>query len=156
MPLYGKLDEAGLTRFPDWPRRLESFLGLHPQKRFSYGSWDCALFVASCIEAMTGTDIAAEYRGKYRDVKSARETMRRETQSRQGNLGRLVSAVALRHGMREISPGQAQRGDMALLRRPGGPSLGLLGLDGQHLLVLGPWRVVRVPRVMAVRAWRVG
>ncbi|NVK56652.1 MAG: hypothetical protein HWE26_13660 [Alteromonadaceae bacterium] len=53
-----------LTRRADWPVRLSTYLrGVGP---YEIGVTDCALFVAGAIEAITGADLAARYRGRYR------------------------------------------------------------------------------------------
>jgi hypothetical protein len=37
----------------------------HQSDSFSYGRWDCCLFVCDAIRVMTGIDLAADYRGAY-------------------------------------------------------------------------------------------
>ena len=49
----------------DWRSSLSEYLESKRNDYFKYGVNDCALFAAGAIEAMTGEDIAKEYRGKY-------------------------------------------------------------------------------------------
>lgn len=49
----------------DWRFCLTEYLEGKKCQNFKYGYNDCALFAAGAIEAMTGEDIAANYRGKY-------------------------------------------------------------------------------------------
>jgi len=46
---------------------------------FAWGSHDCALFSANGIEAMTGVDIASEFRGIYTDETSAKVAIEKVT-----------------------------------------------------------------------------
>lgn len=39
---------------------------------FTWGENDCALFAAACVEAQTGIDLGAQFRGRYDDAEGAR------------------------------------------------------------------------------------
>jgi hypothetical protein len=56
-----------MIRLPDWRTRLDVYLSdvASAREAFAFGAHDCALFAAGAVEAMTGADIAAPYRGKY-------------------------------------------------------------------------------------------
>ncbi len=61
-----------LTRQPHWATRgLHAFLLARARAPFVWGANDCALFAADAIEAMTGVDIASDFRGRYHDEASA-------------------------------------------------------------------------------------
>jgi hypothetical protein len=51
-----------LQRLPDWQTRLVTHLGEVKALRFDPATHHCALFVADCVEAMTGVDLAAQWR----------------------------------------------------------------------------------------------
>jgi hypothetical protein len=143
-----------MTRLPDWPSRLERFLLEEKDRRFRYGAFDCALFCAGCIEAMTGVDIALPYRkrgyaSRYEALDLAQDL------AGERSIEAIAGRQAQHHGMPEVPVLKAQRGDMLLMKRPRDYSLGILGLDGQHALIAvrvgwGPWPLNRV-----CRAWRV-
>jgi hypothetical protein len=144
-----------MQRYQDWAARLEVFLQEQKGRRFQYGSWDCCLFVCEAISAMTGSDLGVEFRGKYDSLRSAEALIRRYCPVQ--SLSALVAGVATRWGMREVSPLHARRGDMAMIRRGRGYSLGMIALDGQRVLVLvGRDRVAAIPRLVIARAWSVG
>jgi hypothetical protein len=44
-------------------------------RKFSWGKWDCALFCADVIEAITGHDPARQLRGTYSDQQGAIEAL---------------------------------------------------------------------------------
>ena len=50
-------------RFYDWQERLDAAMNRAKSQMFSYGEFDCALFAADCVQAITGADYAAELRG---------------------------------------------------------------------------------------------
>lgn len=54
-----------LTRLPDWDRRLAATLTDHIRTPSEWGKMDCILRAADAVMAVTGTDLAEDYRGKY-------------------------------------------------------------------------------------------
>ncbi len=135
-----------LIRYPDWAARLEVFLHANAARFFCYWQWDCCLFVCDAIQAMTGVDLAREYRGCYGSAEEARALAK--------SVRAVAEQVAARHGLFEVSPQHAGRGDVVLIRRPRGHSLGLVVLNG-GVLVAGAKGLMFAPRILAARAWRV-
>lgn len=142
-----------MTRYPDWVSRLESFLAKNAKRKFRYGSWDCCLFAAHAVEAMTGVDTAADFLDKYDSAVTAKKVIREFSNG--ALLGRVVERVAARFQMPEIDRTRAHRGDLALLKRGGGDSVGIVALDGLNLIVPGSDGLLRVPIVLAKRVWEV-
>lgn len=132
-------------RFADWPSRLDSFLRLHRQRRFVYGEWDCCLFVAGAIEAMTGADLAASFRETYHSRKEARE--------RYGSV-RAISDQVFAEWPR-VSVLKAQRGDVVLVQRCRDYSLGLVSLTGKHILAAARQGFYRLSLERGLYAWHV-
>lgn len=50
-------------RYPDWPAKLRDFIESRRDMPYAIGSNDCCLFVADCIQAITGNDPAESLRG---------------------------------------------------------------------------------------------
>jgi hypothetical protein len=48
---------------PDWSARLAAVIDAASKKTFAYGTFDCALFAAECVQATTGIDYAVDLRG---------------------------------------------------------------------------------------------
>lgn len=142
-----------LTRLPNWPALLQSFLCDNQHRPFQYGSWDCCLFVCDAIQIMTGTDIAKDFRGRYFSRKEAFEAIREYAGT--ASVQAVSETVALDHQMPEIPILQAHRGDMALLIRGRDYSLGLIDLNGKEVIHTSPKGLWRVPLSFAVRAWSV-
>ena len=64
-----------MTRYPDWAPRLNDYLRGVQEKAFEYGSHDCCTLAAGAVEAMTGEDPMAEFRGQYATREEADEAL---------------------------------------------------------------------------------
>lgn len=136
-----------MKRFPDWPARLHAFLCSRRRAAFQWSQNDCALFVADGVLAMTGTDLAADYRGTYDDEEGALEAIA-------GPLEAFAAAAAVVHAMPEVAPALGQRGDIMLLPGLAGDTLGLC--TGTRIACCAsPAGYGLVPVAQASRCWRV-
>jgi hypothetical protein len=143
---------TGLCRRGDWQSRLSDYLVAVARRPFKYGDLDCGLFVAGAIAAMTGVDVARDLRG----YSSRREAFARI----RGMCGRPTMAAAADHlaaqfGIREVPVAMAQRGDAVQLARGSKAKLGLVAMHGFEVLIPYHDGILRVPRSLAVRAWRI-
>ncbi len=141
------------SRFTVWPALFEAFLSRNRSRRFRYGSWDCCLFVADAIEAMTGTDVASEFRGRY-DSRATAVKVTKEYCGR-ASIAVLASAVFSAAGFTEVAPAFAQRGDAVLIRRSRDFSLGIVALNGMDVVITSNRGLWKLPLSRATRAWRV-
>lgn len=144
-----------LTRVDHWETRsFHDFLKARAGIPFAWGENDCALFVADGIEAMTGVDIAADFRGNYHSEAEALDLIRTIT----GGEGVADAAAWCAHkfGLREwFQPLYAQRGDMVTLEDAGRVISGLVHLNGRHIVAVGEAGLKRLPIASAIRAWHV-
>jgi hypothetical protein len=128
-----------LERKPYWDtRELNDFLIARAFMPFSWGVNDCALFVADAIAAMTGTDIAADFRG-YTDEAGAWDAIRRV---RGADAAVTVDAAAeycaQKFGLEEcVFPLEARRGDFCTFMHAGRLMLGLIHLNGRDIVTPG-------------------
>lgn len=141
-----------LIRKQNWQALLHGYLCACRAREFQYGSFDCCLFVCDAIEVMTGVDVAAPFRGQYQSRKQAFRAL--GNYAGRASVEAVTERVTSDHGMPEIKPALAQRGDVVLLRRAHDYSLAVVGLDGSILAAAG-WGCERAPFSLAVRAWRV-
>ena len=133
------------TRLPDWRPRLVDYLNRVRAEPLSYGSHDCALFAAGAVEAMTGADLAAPYRGRYTTLKGGLKRLAGEG---------LADHVALvRSLLDEVPPAFAAVGDVAVIGEIGTPALGIF--EGGDILVLRDAGLGIIPRAAATLAFRV-
>ncbi len=104
-----------IVRRADWEQALNQALEQHAATPFAWGSWDCVHFVAAVVEAMTGADPLADYRGAYASEAEAWALL----SERDGNLRQACRRAF--GGM--IRPAFARRGDVVLMR--GGMAAGV-------------------------------
>jgi hypothetical protein len=134
-----------LTRLPSWRTQLARYLAEAARIPFVEGRHDCALFAAGAIRAMTGEDLAAPFRGRYRTTRGGLRVLRRA-----GYRDHLDLAVA---HLDEVPPAFAHVGDIAAVPGDDGPALGVV--QGERIYVLRPEGLSTVSRLLATRAWRV-
>jgi hypothetical protein len=144
-----------LQRTTHWAtRELDSFLRDHRHTPFAWGLNDCCLFAANAIQAFTGTDIAADFRGKYTDEASAFALIKSVTGS--STVADAVAWCAEKHGLLEWpTPRYAQRGDLLVMENGGAQIAGVLHLSGRHGISMAQDGPVRLPLSAIVRAWHV-
>lgn len=135
-----------LTRRSDWEPRLNALIADRRTWVHEYGNHDCALWPAAAVEAITGEDFGAPFRGKYSDETGARAALR------EFGAGTLVKTFDSH--LKRIDKAMAQRGDLALHEGHVG-----VVLVGEALFVGqegGREGFVRIPRADWTLCWRVG
>jgi hypothetical protein len=142
-----------MRRIEHWETRaFHNFLVDRAELDFKWGSNDCALFAADGILAITGVDIAAEFRGKYVDEAGALAAIR----SIAGGTTIADAAVycARMHELVELEhPLKAQRGDLVVFQNGENLIAGLVHLSGRHVVTVGPQGLYRFPITSIARAW---
>ena len=138
-----------MKRFPDWAARLNDFVDGVKRSPFAWAEHDCFCgWAADAVLAMTGEDIAAQWRGRYKTAKGAAGVLKRAGFD---NLADGMAAV-----LPEIHLSQAKLGDIAAIPddTPFGFTLGIV--NGETILVLGEKAMGTVPLFKATRAFAVG
>lgn len=139
-----------MKRLPDWPERLEAFLEQSNQIEFDWASNNCILFAANAVLAITGEDLAKDYRG----AKTKTESLRL-LQAYCG--GGVREAVTKALGEPLVSPLLAQRGDIVWLPAEAiGCDGGAIGVcAGSDAVMYSDKGAIRVPLWMAAVGWKV-
>ena len=139
---------APLLRRVDWPERLAAAVAEARDRPFVWGRHDCVLFAADCVAAMTGVDLAAGVRGRYRTPGGAARHLARDWRvgSAEGLATRLLGpAGPARH---------ARRGDVVAVPTKLGPALGVcLGARAAFVSREG---LAFVPLAAATASWSIG
>lgn len=134
-----------MPRVWDWVEQLHGCLDRHAVAEFEYGTADCGLFAARCVDAITGSaweqDLAAHYQTEFGAARFVVEA------------GGIEAAVTARLG-EPIAPLQAMRGDVVLLPGEDGPCLGVS--LGETVAAMRPEGVRYVPAPLVLKAWAVG
>lgn len=129
-------------RIEDWDRSLRDYIARAATEPFAWGEHDCALWVSSFCDEVTGSDFASEWRGKYKTEAGAAKLMR--------SRGYKSVADIASDKLREKPVAFAQRGDAVL--HPDG-HLGLC--DGRLSYFLTDGGVLSIPTLSCPRAWAV-
>ncbi|MDO5632142.1 MAG: hypothetical protein Q4G22_09920 [Paracoccus sp. (in: a-proteobacteria)] len=115
-------------RVYNWEARLSDYIAQVAERPFEYGVYDCALFAAGGVEAVTGTNPAAQWVGRYQSDLAGRRHMRRA-----GYADHIDCAMTM------FPPiGHAMRlpGDLAVVLQGDAGALGIL--HGALIYVLRP------------------
>lgn len=128
-----------------WRTRLLVFVRANHHRKFRPGRWDCALFTAGAIHAMTGVDHARGWRSKYGSLARGREMLQA--------MGYADHVELIAHLHEEIPVAFARVGDVAVVIENGEPALGIV--QGERVWVLRPSGLGTVDLTDAVRAFRV-
>jgi len=144
-----------MKRQANWQRGLRDEILKHNQP-FAWGTNDCSSFVADCVQAVTGTDVFSEFRGKYTDEKSALKIMHDVAGS--VRIEDAMAHVAALHGLKEISPYYAQPGDILLLPSAENNTLmlGIVGHNAKDAHIVAEDGVKRLEFYkVALKAWSI-
>lgn len=158
--------QQALQRRADWEARLGALVAKNRARAHEFGHWDCLLWPAAAVKAVTGHDFGRGHRAKYKSQAQAYRHLKR--------MG-VESPEKLLDGLFDCKPvGFAQRGDLVLVAMPA-LSKAEHGIDieareipavvtGDEALLVGDFIVggtasvgfLRVPRERWLKAWAVG
>ncbi len=110
---------------------------------FEWGSNDCCLFAADIVQAITGHDFAASFRGTYSDAFGASSLL--------GSLGGIVKIASDRFD--EIEIAFAQIGDIGRCESEGRDTFCVWG--GEHWHAPGAAGIVVIDPATVEKAWRI-
>lgn len=143
-----------------WESALFDYIRAARSRPFVWGEFDCCLFVADIIAAMTGVDVAADFRGRYSTATGALRLVKKSG----GDLDGLAETVFSGLGIDPLSsPLMAGRGDILRLILPdnmenfGGMGAVCLGREVAFLTEAGieTLPITMAARKFAARGWRV-
>ena len=137
-------------RYENWPELLSAKITETRRGAFAWGSRDCVMWSGEVVEALTGVDPFADWRGTYSDEAGAIAIL--------DGLGGLETAVTAL--LPVIDPKYAQRGDLVLVDmaeftgNPGWPQC--VGVcEGERVIVVGAGQLERISMANALVAWEV-
>ena len=58
-----------MSRLDNWNSNLFNLIAVKRDEEFKYGTNDCTLFGADIVQAITGVDLASEFRGTYKTLR---------------------------------------------------------------------------------------
>lgn len=119
---------TGLKRLPDWQPRLHAWLRGINGRAIRPGQHDCCLFGAGAIEAQTGVDIAAPWRGRYTTFAGGRRILRKA--------GYADHIDLIAQTLPEAHVSAALPGDIAILPTEDGDAVGVVQGAAVYVLTL--------------------
>lgn len=137
-----------MKRIEEWRKPFSDVIDSMNRVPFSWGDNDCAVgLVGNVLEAMTGKNPAAEYKGRY---STAEEGLKIVKEAGFENLADFVASY-----LPEIHISEASMGDIVAV--PSDDSLGyVLGIaNGDRALIMTPRGVGSVDLLKAERAFKV-
>lgn len=134
-----------MKRLEDWPARLAAAIEGARRRPFSWGSADCCTFAADVVQAMTGVDLAASFRGRYSTHAEAVAVL--------GARGGLEAVVGSVLGEPLPTALLARRGDVVMARTEAGPALGVC--EGARAWFTAPRGLTAMRLAACAAAWRV-
>lgn len=141
-----------LKRKQNWTRLLLRAVKEKANTRFQPGVHDCCIAACDIVQAMTGVDVAAQFRDTY----STKEEMQDIVESNDG-VEAMFEKEMIRCGAEEILVSQAGRGDFVMLDMPDGHTIGVVSMDGVDVWACGAKGFEQLSaKEHGVRAWRVG
>jgi hypothetical protein len=135
-------------RISNWPRALADFMESRRVTPFKWGEHDCCLFAADAVQAITGIDLAEQYRGTYDSALGAMRILNANT-----DIETLIAAQCEHAGFGHVSVKFAGRGDIALVEQDGLAWAGVV--LGETIAGPGETGVVYSPLWAAKRVWRI-
>jgi hypothetical protein len=143
-----------LKRKPDWERLLGQFLLDRRFQPFVKGTQDCSMLACDAILAITGTDIAADVRGKYTTKEEADALLNQLTNG--SDFMAYVAHIAATYEIPEVPLLLARRGDCVIFTHENVSSLGIIGTDGVYAYFAGEAGLERLKVRDCDKAWRIG
>ena len=135
-------------RYPDWDRRLLAGIDACHDRPFAWGRWDCCLFAADLVQAMTGWDPAEVLRGTYRTERGAIIVT-----ANHGGIKRMISDLL---DTQPQSPPTLGRGDVVLLHPLALMKMEQIGVcTGDAAVVASDKGVMYRPMSSALCGWRI-
>ena len=103
-------------KLTNWVHALHEQIEAYKTQPFAWGKHDCCTLAADCVQAMTGVDKMANYRGGYKTAAGAARKL--------AKAGGMEAAISAELGD-SIAPALAQRGDVVCFSSPLGDACGV-------------------------------
>lgn len=131
------------------PHNFIEFIQGYRNVPFSWGKYDCCLFVADWVQKMCSFDPAAELRGRYHSKLGATRALRR------AGFNSIIEIADAAFGER-VDVLALARGDIALVKQADalaqGPALGIVW--GANVWAMAEQGTVPLPLTMVEFGWR--
>lgn len=132
-------------RYWNWVERLHVLLNDVKNTEFNYGSMNCGMFAAMCVDAIQQDAAVADYlRAQFTDEAGARAWV---------DAGGGIEARVTDKFGEPVAWHKATRGDLALVPTQDGPGVGVI--MGTTIVMLAPKGITHIRVDTALKCWRV-
>lgn len=143
-----------LTRFEDWPARLERYLRISARRPFDWAQHNCCLFATSGVAVITGVNPADLFDQDFTDRQTAGDALRAFAG---GGVLETAQKIGRALDCPEVPVLSARRGDVVYTSSAPHGGLGLVDLDGRFAVFLTRGEgLARIKLAACDRAWKVG
>ena len=104
-----------MDRVDNWQKALNDFIQSRMDTPFQWGTNDCCMFAGDAVEAITGVDVMAPFRGKYTTEDESKEVL----------AGKRVKTLVTKILGKPVHWSRLQRGDIAMFEQETGKTLGV-------------------------------
>ena len=141
-----------LERLPDWVNSLNNWIEHVREIPFSWGNNDCCLSACNAVLAITGIDVAAQFRNQYFNKSGALMIL-----EEYGGVNGIAEAVfSSQFKCRSVDPYLGRRGDVALLKNDD-IDFECLGVCGGSNIVCPSDKGAKFLSIsLASKVWRIG
>lgn len=133
-----------LARLPSWQTRFALLCMARRVRAFEWGQHDCCLWAADAVHAITGTDFAADLRGRYATAAEATRVLK--------TVGGVRGVATARLG-EPVGPLMATVGDVVLIEQDGRELLAVC--NGLEALCAAPTGLAPASMKQALAVWKV-
>lgn len=136
-----------IKRLPDWRARLFSLVEQKENEPFAYGTNDCSTFGADVVNALTGVDPAAQFRGKYKTKLGGIRAIRKAGYQDQIDF--------LEKNYTEIAPAFATVGDIGITSNATGDGVALCVVMGNFSIGVSEQGISRFSNSELIRVFKI-
>lgn len=131
-----------IKRQENWREALIKYLGEAAQIPFKAGQHDCAIFAADAVRAMTGVDLAVDWRSTYSTLNGGIAAL---------NAAGFVDQIAMAAEHFEAIPiAFANPGDLAVVKRGKLRALGVV--QGANIYLLAKGKGIHIVPLLAAKS----
>jgi hypothetical protein len=135
-----------MFKFDNYIAILNTFLEQRKTVPFKWGESDCCMFACDGLLALTGIDVAKDYRGKYDTASGSKKSLG------EAGLNKIITDLMNDLDVKEINKNFAKRGDLVLIDTPRGDALALIDMRG-NVTGQGEFKLVTYKLDCVIKAW---
>lgn len=135
-----------LERISVWEQALSDYIDVVRDRPHVYGSHDCCTLISGAVIVMCGVDPMEEFRGQYDSMLTAQKALK--------SIGKGDLASTLDDKFPVMPVSRAREGDIVLTPLADMPAAGIVA--GKDAWFIGDEGLVKIPRPLWTRAWKIG